>query len=194
MGRRWAFHTRNVFKKAAIDDSIWAKQKRPIRLLASRAERDTAYKALLDVKDRGKNIDRWNLGKEIARSLMKMPPRQKRHSAVRKQKGNGGGGRSVAAAQSRDKDKAGGMAEMEPVAPAGRERTTAGRSLTLCPPLHVPTPGVWQDWLRLSSSRPDICIVLIAWPARLQYVLQTVGGKLFGVVTGAPANTLGQKK
>jgi hypothetical protein len=60
MGRRWAFHTRNVFKDTAVDDSIWAKQKRLIRLLATRAERDVAYKALLDVKDRSKNVDGWD--------------------------------------------------------------------------------------------------------------------------------------
>lgn len=114
-GRRWAFHTRNAFKNAAVDDSIWAKQKRPIRLLATRAERDAAYKALLDVKDRGKNVDGWNVGKEIARAMKKTPPRQKQYPAVRNQKGNGGGGggESVAAAQSGGNDKAGLKAETE---------------------------------------------------------------------------------
>ena len=112
MGRRWAFHTRNVFKDTAVDDSIWAKQKRLIRLLATRAERDVAYKALLDVKDRSKNVDGWDTGKEISRSMKKTPPRQKQYPAVRNQKGDSGD-ESVSAAQSGGNNKAGLTAEMK---------------------------------------------------------------------------------
>jgi hypothetical protein len=112
MGRRWAFHTRNVFKDTAVDDSIWAKQKRLIRLLATRAERDVAYKALLDVKDRSKNVDGWDTGKEISRSMKKTPPRQKQYPAVRNQKGDSGD-ESVSAAQSGGNNKAGLTAETE---------------------------------------------------------------------------------
>lgn len=112
MGRCWAFHTRNVFKDVAVADDIWAKQKRPIRLLTTRAERDKAYKALLDVKDRSKNVNRWDTGKEIARSMKKTPPRQKQYPAVRNQKGDSGD-ESVSAAQSGGNNKAGLTAEMK---------------------------------------------------------------------------------
>lgn len=104
-GYAWTFSVRIFLEQENADASIWPKQRLPSRLLATRTEREPAYAAVRAVKNRGKWIDGWDLGKKIAIQSKQTPLRQILHPAVRNQK-RASGGKSTSADQSGDEGDA----------------------------------------------------------------------------------------